>query len=202
MSDPSHPDDPRPVLTERDLSFNIATAGAEAKDAAAKSGGDPADLRSLVGAALSQSAPLLAVASSKQPLFRGLPLREDDLLVTICLSLYEQLFGSSLMARVGEYMEVLAAGNDGVNEPAHLEAMAACGYIFTMPEEAWDMLDQAADKTLPEAQRSDALRDFRRSAMDVGGRAGQADLLALCHHLARLARRIPPAGNAAAPEAS
>lgn len=182
-------EDPKPTLTERDLSFHVATAGAEAKDEAATLGGDPTHFRSLVAGARESVIP-----AGKHAL-KGFPLREDDLLVTLGLNLYHIAFGADAIHQMRgiEVKEgsLVIAEKSPANTARQMQAIAALGFLFTQAEDAWEMLDTATDNSLDESTRKDARRDFLRAALDFGGTFTEAETAVLTAHIARLLRRVP-----------
>lgn len=207
----------KPTLTERDLSFHVATAGAAAKSEAAELGGDPAHLRSLVPAARDEASRMITVGNPKGML-KSFPLRQDDLIVTLCLNLYSVAFGTDVIHQM-RGLEVKEKEGEGglkvqavfhvektpANEARQMQAIAALGYIFTQAEDAWELLDQATDMSLEDNGRKEARRDFLRAALDFGGSFNQADTEILTQHVAKLLRRVPeseagtPPGKQAGP---
>ncbi len=196
-------DTPKPELTERALSFHVATAGAAAKDEAAGIGGDPTQLRSLVAASREAQPPLITLGISKAVL-KNFPLRQDDVIVTLCLNLYEVAFGADPIHQMrgievkekdgtdGQKVSVLfTAEKTPANAAIQMQAIAALGYIFTQAEEAWELLDQATDVALDDDGRKYARRDFIRAALDFGGSFTQDDTAILTQHIAKLLRRVP-----------
>lgn len=199
-------DTPKPTLSERDLSFNTALAGAKAKDEAAELGGDPAHMRSLVAAARDGSALATATPGSKGALLMGFPLRQDDLLVTLCLNLYKSAFGADPSHQIAgmtvlektstdgkTVLALVSSGNTPETEAVKMQAIAALAFIFTQAEDAWELLDLANDPSLDEDERKGVRRDFIRAALEFGGSFTQADTDALITHVARLMRRTPDA---------
>lgn len=191
-------EDPKPTLTERDLSFHVATAGAAAKDEAATLGGDPTHFRSLVAGARESVIP-----PGKHAL-KGFPLREDDLLITLGLNLYHIAFGADAIHQMrgieviekesteGQKISALViAEKSPANTARQMQAIAALGFLFTQAEDAWEMLDTATDTSLDESTRKDARRDFLRAALDFGGTFTEAETAVLTAHIARLLRRVP-----------
>jgi hypothetical protein len=190
----------RPQITERDLDYNVAIAGAEAKDAAAQQGGDPAALRSLVGAAKAEETTV--PHGRVQPAFRGQLLRQDDLAVTMCLDLHGRVFGVDLRQHVAAFMAAAGKGQPDANSAESMQALADLAFIFCHALEAWEELDIASDPDADDDDRRYAKKQFRRRALEFAGGAGEDDIAALCLHLARLARRVPASdeeGNGAAP---
>jgi len=198
----------KPTLTARDLSYNVATAGAAAKAEAEQMGGDPAHLRSLVAAARDGGP---ATGNVK---IKGVALRQDDLLVTLCLSLYQSVFGEDLTHQAAGLKVLTKQDAEGreiqsvvpLNEPAaKMMALASLALIFTQAEDAWDLLDLAADAEAEPETRKARKREFHRAALEVGGDLGQAEIDALANHIATLMRRRPGSvedgpGKAAGPE--
>lgn len=197
-------DAPKPQLTERDLSYHVALAGAEAKDEAADLGGDAAQLRGLVAAARLEPAPNVVTAGNGKGMLKGMPLRQDDLLVTLCLNLYTAIFGADPCHQVAGFEVKEAQGTHGEtfrtmvhvaktpeNEAAKMQAIAALGYIFTQPEDAWELLDLAKDNTVEADVRRDAKRDFCRASLDFAGSFTQSETDTLIAHVAKLMRRVP-----------
>lgn len=184
----------KPTLTARDLSYNVATAGAAAKAEAEQMGGDPAHLRSLVAAARDGTS---ATGSVK---IKGAALRQDDLLVTLCLSLYQSVFGEDLTHQAAG-LKVKTIQDDQwrsiqsitpMEDPAaKMMALASLALIFTQGEDAWDLLDLASDAEAEPETKKARKREFHRAALEVGGDLGQADIDALANHIAALMRRRP-----------
>jgi hypothetical protein len=172
-------EDTKPKITERDLSFHVATAGAAAKDEAATLGGDPTHFRSLVAGARESVIP-----PGKHAL-KGFPLREDDLLVTLGLNLYHIAFGADAIHQMRgiEVKEgsLVIAEKSPANTARQMQAIAALGFLFTQAEDAWEML----------GTRKDARRDFLRAALDFGGSFSETETAVLTAHIARLLRRVP-----------
>jgi len=189
----SNLDTSKPVLTEREASYHEARAGIAAREAAASSGGDPAALRSLVSAAALDA--VVTASRCGQRTLCGCPLRADDLLVTLCLGLYAQVFGADPRTQ-------LAKGEGA----ARLEAIAVLAFIFAQAEQAWDLLDRAADATSTADVRAGWARDFRREALAFAGGFGEPEITALGEHLVELARGTSQTedepGNAPRPAAS
>jgi len=179
-------DSEKPVLSERDLSYNVALAGREALEAASAAGGEPAALRSLVAAAALDPAPPARGAS-----LRGRTLHQDDLVVTLCLSLHDSLFGGDVRQAVGSLIASASApaAAAAANSAEHMRAVAALAFIFTDPHEAWELLDSAPPGD--EDGRQYARRAFCRAALEFAGDFGPAEMTILVAHLARLARRVP-----------
>lgn len=198
----------KPTLTERDLSFHVAAAGAVAKAEAAELGGEPAQLRGLVAAArLDDAASVNAPCAAKGTL-KGLPLRQDDLIVTLCLNLYNAAFGADLchqaagcevrekQAENGEILRsVVAVLPTPANMALKMQAIAALGYIFTQAEDAWELLDQATDVALDDDGRKDARREFIRSSLEFAGSFTQEETTALLLHVSKLMRRVSEADD-------
>lgn len=197
-------DESKPELTERALSFHVASAGAVAKDEAAGIGGDPTHLRSLVAGSKEEAAPRMITVGNPRGMLKNFPLRQDDLIVTLCLNLYNVAFGTDAIHQMRGLEVKEKESTDGrkvqaifhvektpANEALQMQAIAALGYIFTQAEDAWELLDQATDVTLDETERKDARRDFIRAALDFGGSFSQDDTGILTHHIAKLLRRVP-----------
>lgn len=179
MSNPEVPD--KPTITPRDLSWHEALAGIDAREAAAASGGDAAQLRALVGAAAAEASTAAPRLTVGMPMLNDLPLRGDDLLVSMCLMLYVQVFGKDPCA-------VIVAAKDGGSIET-LQAFAALALIFTQPDTAWDLLDHAADPDLSKEDVAGWKRAFRRAATDFAGTFGAAEIEIIGAHVIRLARR-------------
>ncbi len=199
----------RPEMTERDLSYHVATAGVAAKGEAAEIGGDPAHLRSLVAAAAQEegSAPKVIVIGNPSAMLGKYPLRQDDLLVTLCLNLYQMAFGADLLHQAlglivcekedtssGQKIQTLVKGPQAPETTAAMmQAIASLGYIFTQADTAWELLDQATDRDEDERRRKVARSDFLRAALDFGGRFNQQQTDTLLAHVSKLMRRAPAA---------
>lgn len=172
----SEPDPSKPVITEREVSFHVAIAGLEARDAAAAQGGPTHAVRALVQAAQAQDG---SPPAGKRQL-RGQPMRADDLLVCLCFMLYQRAFGAdprNELARQG-----------GGSNPEQMTAIAALGLIYCQATEAWDLLDRAADPDASEDVREGWKRDFRRVALDFAGAFTAEDIMAVGAHVIDLAR--------------
>lgn len=177
----------KPTITARDLSYHEAKAGIAAREEAAKSGGDPAQVRSLAQAAIAQDNDKpLVVVGKKQHTLGGLPLRRDDLLVTLCLMLYKSVFGEDPRVQLSQEA-------DPAEGSVRMRAIAALAFIFAKPEEAYDMLDYAADKELPKEDAAGWARDFRRASLKFAGHFCTAEIMTLTQHILDVARTQPPA---------
>lgn len=170
----------KPAISGRDVSFHETQAGIAARDAAADSGGDPAQLRALVGAARSQQAD--SPTPKPGPLsLKGIPLQEDNLIVTMCFMLYKAVFGTDPRQQLAA-----AAEDEGI---LRMQAIAALALILTKPDTAYDLLDHAADKEISKEDAAGWARDFRREALDFAGRFGTAEIVLLTKHLVNMASR-------------
>jgi hypothetical protein len=190
-----------PPITERELSYHEALAGAKARETAASSGGDPAALRAVVAAASATSH--VSLLTSHAPQVSGFPLREDDLLVTLACLHYAKAFGADPRTQLAR---THLAELTPELEAQRITALAALGFIFTQPDAAWDILDRAVDAETSDEDRSGWRRDFRRASMEFAGTFTPADVDTLAAHLVRLARRQrglaeDDAGNAPRPAA-
>ena len=191
-------DTPKPPLSQRDLSYNVALAGAAAKDEAAELGGDPAQLAGLIAAAQAQSPCITPGARG----LKGFPLRHADVLVTICLNLYQIVFGADATHQLsgqriveetdtaGKTIQAMFPMPPGPEtEVAKMEALAALALIFTQAEDAYELLRLAVDSGSDETQRADVKRDFLRTALDFAGAFTQAETEILIAHITQLIRR-------------
>lgn len=192
------------TLTEREVSYHVATAGAEAKVEAAELGGDPAQMRGLVAAARLDAPASAITVGTPKGLLKGAVLRQDDLLVTLCLNLYVAAFGvdpchqaaglvvKEKQSEQGEMLRLLShMPETPENMALKMRAIAALGFIFTQAEDAWELLDQATEVNLDEEGRKIARRDFIRAALEFGGSFTQAETTLLLQHVARLMKRVP-----------
>lgn len=178
IGSPYYPSDTRPEISRRDLSYHLAEAGIAAREEAMKSGGEPAQIRALVAAANAEEPP--AVRPGPRML-RGRMLRQDDLLVSLCLGLYAKAFDSDPRVRL--------AGADPVES---LTALAELVLIFTQAETAWDLLDHATDMALEDEDRQSWGRNFRRAAVEFAGNLTTSELATFNEHLAALNRHRAP----------
>jgi len=175
-----------PPITPREVSYHEALAGIEARESAQAAGGDAAALRALVHAAEAAS-PSLPVSQS-QSLLKGLPLRSDDLLVTLCFGLHARAFGTDPRAQW--------AADDTATR---MEAIAILGYLFTQAPDAFTLLDQAVHG--PEDQRETFKTCFRRAAIEWAGTFLESEIQILTRHLLKLAGFAPAEEEAAPPAA-
>ena len=175
-----------PPITAREVSYHEALAGIAAREAAQASGGDAAALRALVHAAETTS-PSLPVSKSPS-LLKGLPLRNDDLLVTLCFGLHARAFGTDPRAQW--------AADDTATR---MEAIAVLGYLFTQAGDAFTLLDQAVNG--PEDQREAFKTTFRRAAIEWAATFTGEDIAVLTRHLLKLAGFAPAEEEAAPPTA-
>lgn len=205
----------KPELTARDLSFDVAVRGASAKQTAAAMGGDPSHLRSLIAASRDGVDPKVITVGRPIPMVRGQILRQDDLLVTLCLNLYHSVFGDDARCQVagvevaakrdvdGRTIQAIVTVPDSpAKEAVRMQAIAALGFIFTQAEDAWELLDQAADQELDAAARKSASRDFTRAALEFAGPFLQAETDTLMAHLVHLSRRISATDDTSGKQAS
>lgn len=176
----------KPELTERELSYHVATAGVAAKHAASEAGGDPAQLRAIVAAVKHGSADTPVRNDLK-----GFTLRSDDLLVTLCLNLHTVAFGVDPRSQLGSLAEG-GAGTPARLSADRMQALAVLGFIFTQAEDAWEMLDLATSAESTDDEKKYARRDFNRAAVEFGGSFKEAEIATLLAHLLRLARQHPP----------
>lgn len=198
----------KPKLTARDLSFHVATAGADAKKIAAEQGGDPAQLRSLVEASRlgSTADSLRGCAAPVRLALKGFALRSDDLLVTLCFNLHMVAFGVDPRSQLSGLVKQSARNEAGVEvaemttqlppeqaSAQRMKALAVLGFIFTQAEDAWEILDLATSAESTDDEKKYARRDFNRAALEFGGSFKEAEIETLLAHLLRLARQHPPA---------
>lgn len=184
---------PTPTITEREISYHEALAGIEAREAAQSQGGDAAALRALVHAASASPTP---GTLRPAPCLKGLPLRDDDLLVTLCFGLHAQAFGADPRSQWAHERTDI-----------RMEAIAVLGYLFTHAEDAFTLLDQAVNG--PQDQRETFKQTFRRAAIvDFGASFTAAEIETLTKHLLKLAgfsqaedeeAAPPPAGESLPP---
>lgn len=175
---------PTPTITAREVSYHEALAGIAAREAAQASGGDAAALRSLVHAASASPTP---GSLRPAPCLKGLPLRDDDLLVTLCFGLHAQAFGSDPRSQWAHERTDI-----------RMEAIAVLGYLFTQAEDAFTLLDQAVNG--PQDQRDAFKQTFRRAAIvDFGASFTAAEIETLTNHLLKLAGLTPAEDEEAAP---
>lgn len=172
------PADTRPPLTEREASFHVATAGVAAREAAAAAGAPPHAVRALVHAARAQDLPPIARPGSRK--LRGQVLRGEDLLVSLCFMLHQRAFGA-------DPRNVLASQTGGTS-PEQMAAIAALAFIYAQTDEAWDLLDRAADPDATEDVSEGWKRDFRRCALDFAGDFTAAEIELVGAHVIDLAR--------------
>lgn len=194
MSDSPPPAD-RPPLSERDASFQVALAGIEARQAAAEAGASPRTLRALTRAAQAQAQALPPIAPPGSRKLRGLVMRGEDLLVSLCLMLCGQVLGRdprNTLAQAGR------SGSPGTT-PDTMEAIAALAFIYCQTDTAWDLLDRAADVEAPEETREAWKRDFRRLALDFAGTFTAAEIETVGAHVIDLARLAAQPDNAEDP---
>lgn len=176
----AHDNNPH-TITPRDLSYFEAQAGAFAAAAASAAGGDAAQLRALVAAALAEEEGKANAPSGAAPTLKGLPLRGEDLLVSMCFKLHAAVFGADPRAQ-------LAKAQDG-SEVSRLQAIAALALIFTQPDKAFDYLDRAADAELAKEDAAGWARDFRLAAVAFAGEFGEKEILLIGQHILDIARR-------------
>lgn len=179
----------KPELTERELSYHVATAGVAAKHAASEAGGDPAQLRALVAAVKHGSADTPVRNDLK-----GFTLRSDDLLVTLCLNLHTVAFGVDPRAALSGVVnqEPGTKNDEPARSAARMQALAVLGFIFTQAEDAWELLDLATSAESTDDEKKYARRDFNRAAVEFGGSFKEAEITTLLAHLLRLTRQHPP----------
>ena len=185
---PSPQADPRPTLTARELSYHEALAGIAAREAAQTSGGPRHAIRALIHTA--DSAPS-SFAIPHSSFLKGLPLRSDDLLVTLCLGLHAEAFGTDPRA---EWAHEKTA--------TRMRAIAALAFIFTMPGRAYTLLDEATDPAESEQQREEARRAYRNEVTGFAADFGPGEIETLTRHLLKLAGFHPMADpeEAASPD--
>jgi hypothetical protein len=185
---PSPQADPRPTLTARDLSYHEALAGIAAREAAQTSGGPRHAIRALIHTA--DSAPS-SFAIPHSSFLKGLPLRSDDLLVTLCLGLHAEAFGTDPRA---EWAHEKTA--------TRMRAIAALAFLFTTPGRAYTLLDEATDTAASEEQRQDARRAYRDEVTAFAADFGPGEIETLTRHLLKLAGFHPMADpeEAASPD--
>ena len=176
-----------PPITAREVSYHEALAGIEAREAAQASGGDAAALRALVHAAETTSPPS-SFGIPHSSFLKGLPLRSDDLLVTLCFGLHARAFGTDPRAQ-------WAADETATR----MEAIAVLGYLFTQAGDAFTLLDQAVHG--PEDQRETFKTCFRRAAIEWAATFTGEDIAVLTRHLLKLAGFAPAEEEAAPPAA-
>lgn len=182
----------KPPLSERDASFHVAVAGIDAREAAAASGAPPQAVRALVAAARAQDLSPIARPGSRQ--LRGQVLRGDDLLVSLCFMLYQRAFGTDprhILAGLQEVRsvqgQVFQHRSDSAS-PEKLAAIASLAFLYAQTDEAWDLLDRAADPEATDDVREGWKRDFRRCALDFAGNFTAADIELVGTHVIDLAR--------------
>lgn len=182
----------KPELTERELSYHVATVGVAAKHAASEAGGDPAQLRALVAAVKHGSADTPVRNDLK-----GFTLRSDDLLVTLCLNLHTVAFGFDPRSQLGSLVnqEPETRNQEQARSASRMQAIAVLGFIFTQAEDAWEMLDLATSAESSDEEKKYARRDFNRAAVEFGGSFKVDEIEILMTHLIRLARQHPPADD-------
>jgi hypothetical protein len=179
---------PPPSITPRDLSYHEAQAGIAAREAAAAAGGDPSQLRALVGAAQAEEAgrPMIALGNAGLRFLKNLPLRGDDLLVSLCFLLHAKVFG----ADPRQQLAIAAGGKETVDQGIlQRRAIAALALIFTQPDTAYDLLDRAADPDVPKDDAAGWARDFQRSSIEFAGTFTAAEIQTLGEHVIEQARR-------------
>jgi len=180
-----------PPITEREISFHEALAGIDAREKAQVSGGPRHALRALVHAAetFNVERSTLNVQSST---LKGLPLRSDDLLVTLCLGLHAEAFGTDPRA---EWAHESTA--------TRMRAIAALAFLFTTPGRAYTLLDAATDPAASEEQRQAARRAYRNEVTAFAADFGPGEIETLTRHLLKLAGFHPQADaeEAASPAA-
>lgn len=180
--------DPRPPITERDISWHQAAAGIAAREAAQAAGGDRRQLRALIHAA--------QATKNEEPntrnFLKGLPLRSDDLLVTLCLGLHAQAFGHDPRSHWAHDDTAL-----------RMRSIATLGFLFTHAVEAYQLLDDATDADATEDQRKSARFAFRDAVTEWAADFGPAEIATLTRHLLHLAGFTPAAEDEeAAPQAA
>lgn len=173
----------KPVISEREASFHVATAGIEARRAAMEAGAAPHALRALVHASRAQDGGPPAVPPGSRKL-RSQVMRGDDLHVCLCFMLYQRVFGvdpRNVLAGLGQ-------DHHTGTGPEQMTAIAALAFIYCQTLDAWDLLDRAADPESPDDVREGWKRDFRRLALDFAGPFTAADIEAVGAHVIDLAR--------------
>lgn len=176
-----------PTITAREISYREALAGIAARESAQAAGIDPAALRALVHAAETPPPPPPSSFVIRHSSFlKGLPLRDDDLLVTLCFGLHARAFGADPRS--------LWAHDETATR---MEAIAVLGYLFTQAEDAFTLLDQAVNG--PEGQREEAKTAFRRTAITWASDFTGSEIETLTRHLLKLAGFTPAADEEAAP---
>lgn len=188
--------DPRPPITERDISWHQALAGIAAREAAQAAGGSLHQLRALIHTAEGgiafppTSGPSLQPSST--PCLKGFPLRDDDLLVTLCFGLHARAFGHDPRAHWADE-----------DTARRMTAIATLGFLFTRTKQAWDLLDQATDPDATEDQQKTARRAFRLIVTEFAAEFTAQDIATLTTHLLTLAGFTPAAEDQeAAPQAA
>lgn len=171
----------KPAISGRDVSYHETQAGIAARDAAADSGGDPAQIRALVGAAAAEDGPKVRMITVGSPMLKKLPLRGDDLLVALCLMLYSKVFGADPRQQLA-----LSTDEEGIQR---YQAIAALALIYTQPDTAYDLLDHAADADISKEDAAGWARDFRREALSFAGDFGPREVEIIGNHVIALARR-------------
>lgn len=180
--------DSRPPITARQLSWHQAQAGIEAREAAQAAGGDRRQLRALIHAAESEA----GTPARHAPTLKGLPLRSDDLLVTLCLGLHAQAFGHDPRSHWAHDDTAL-----------RMRSIATLGFLFTQAEEAFRLLDEATDADASEEGRKAARRAFRDTVTEWAADFGPTEIATLTRHLLHLAGFTPAAEDEeAAPQAA
>ncbi len=185
--------DTRQPLTEREASFHLATAGIAAREAAAAAGAPPQAVRALVHAARAQDLPPIARPGSR--LLRGQVLRGEDLLVSLCFMLHLRVFGAdprNVLAGVQHPASSIQHPASSIQHPGtspeQMEAIAVLAFLYAQTDEAWDLLDRAADPDASDDVREGWKRDFRRVALDFAGSFTAADIATIGAHVIDLAR--------------
>lgn len=186
--EPTPATDSRPPITARELSWHQAQAGIEAREAAQAAGGDRRQLRALIHAAESEA----GTPARHAPTLKGLPLRSDDLLVTLCLGLHAQAFGHDPRSHWAHDDTAL-----------RMRSIATLGFLFTHAVEAYQLLDDATDADATEDQRKSARFAFRDAVTEWAADFGPAEIATLTRHLLHLAGFTPAAEDEeAAPQAA
>jgi hypothetical protein len=179
----------KPPITEKDASLAQAQAGLRAKEAARNAPGGRQQVRALVHASTA------AETENREPrtanrLF-GYDLRTDDLLVTLCLTTYAEVFGTDPRLQIGD-----------PKPRQRMLGLAVCGFLFTRPEEAWQILDAASDEDAAPEDRRLAKEEFRREAVALSGSMQKDEIEILTRHLLKLAgMQEPPAPDTDTPDA-
>lgn len=170
--------DSRPPITARELSYHQALAGIAAREAAQATGGDRRQLRALIHAAEG--------TENREPRtenrLKGLPLRQDDLLVTLCFGLHAQAFGHDPRAHWAHDDAAL-----------RMRSIATLGFLFTRAEEAYKLLDHATDADASEDMRKSARYAFRDTVAAFAADFHAAEIQILTTHLLTLAGFTPAA---------